>query len=35
VLTDIVINRLCADVASYSGNPDNAPNWYANIQSVE
>jgi uncharacterized protein YndB with AHSA1/START domain len=35
VLTEIVIARPRADVASYAGNPDNAPEWYANIKSVE
>jgi hypothetical protein len=35
VLTEIVIARSRADVASYAGNPDNAPQWYANIKSVE
>jgi uncharacterized membrane protein len=35
VLTEIVIDRSRADVASYAGNPDNAPQWYANIKSVE
>jgi hypothetical protein len=35
VLTEIVIDRPCADVASYAGDPSNAPEWYVNIRSVE
>jgi uncharacterized membrane protein len=35
VLTEAVIDRPCEAVAEYAGNPDNAPEWYANIQSVE
>jgi len=35
VLTDIVIDRPVAAVSSYSGDPTNAPQWYANIRSVE
>jgi hypothetical protein len=35
VVTEIVIDRSIAAVASYAGNPDNAPEWYANIKSVE
>lgn len=35
VLTETTIARPCAEVASYAGNPDNAPEWYVNIESVE
>jgi uncharacterized protein YndB with AHSA1/START domain len=35
VLTEVVIDRPCAQVASYASNPDNAPQWYVNIKSVE
>lgn len=35
VLTEIIISRSCDRVAGYSANPDNAPNWYTNIKSVE
>ena len=34
VLTDVVIERPPAEVAAYAGDPSNAPNWYANIESV-
>ena len=35
VLTEIVIDRPCAQVAEYAGDPTNAPQWYVNIESVE
>ncbi len=35
VLTDIVIDRLSAEVAAYAGDPTHAPEWYVNIESVE
>jgi hypothetical protein len=35
VATEIDIQRPCAAVAEYAGNPDNAPEWYVNIKSVE
>ncbi len=35
VLTETTIERPCAEVASYAGNPHNAPEWYVNIESVE
>jgi hypothetical protein len=34
VVTDTIIDRSCADVAAYAGDPSNAPRWYANITSV-
>lgn len=35
ILTDIVIDRPRDVVAAYAGDPDNAPEWYVNIESVE
>ena len=34
VVTDTVIDRPCAAVAAYAGDPSHAPEWYANIESV-
>jgi hypothetical protein len=34
VSTQAVIDRRCAEVAAYAGDPSNAPEWYANIKSV-
>lgn len=35
VFTEIVIDRPVAEVASYAADPGRAPEWYANISSVE
>jgi hypothetical protein len=35
VLTEIEIDRPRAEVAEFAATPDNAPRWYANIESVE
>lgn len=34
VTTEIEIERACDDVARYTMDPDNAPEWYENIASV-
>jgi len=35
VKTEIIIRRNVRDVAQFAANPDNAPEWYVNIKSVE
>ena len=35
VTTQIQIQRRRADVAAYAADPDNAPEWYENIERVE
>ena len=35
VAVEAVIHRPVAEVASYAGDPTNAPTWYVNIESVE
>jgi uncharacterized membrane protein len=34
VVTETTIDRPCAEVAGYAGDPTNAPDWYSNITSV-
>jgi uncharacterized membrane protein len=34
VSTSIEIDRPAADVAAYAGDPGNAPEWYANIDTI-
>jgi hypothetical protein len=35
VVTEIVIRRPREQVAAFAGRPDNAPQWYVNIESIE
>jgi uncharacterized protein YndB with AHSA1/START domain len=34
VVTEVVIDRPSDEVAAYAADPSNAPEWYANIESV-
>ncbi len=35
VVTEITIDRPREEVATYAADPDNAPEWYVNIRSIE
>jgi hypothetical protein len=35
IISETIIERPRVEVAEYAGNPDNAPEWYVNIKSVE
>ena len=35
VVTGIIIRRPREEVSAYAGNPNNAPQWYVNIKSME
>lgn len=35
VLSEIEIERPAAEVAAFASNPDNVPEWYVNIKTVE
>jgi hypothetical protein len=35
VVTEIVVNRRCSDVAEFAADPSNATLWYSNIKAVE
>ena len=35
VSTEVVVDRPPLEVSAFAADPDNAPNWYVNIKSVE